>query len=132
MNWKFGDRKTAPEGEISIYVSPIEAVRIPEAFMSNQPGAETSFLEFVLRQNEGSMSVPRMEQVELRIRYLLDYKWRSTRRGGITPTPPFIPCVGDKTIIPPILCQFDQFMAPITSTETWVRYIVSYTRAVPR
>lgn len=119
-------------GEISLYVVPVESVNIPEPMYSNTPGAETSYLEINLRQPESQMSINRMEQVELRIRYLLDYAWRSSRRGGITPVPPVIPAVGDSSISDPIFCKFDRYIVPLNSTEAGIRYVIAYLRNVPR
>jgi hypothetical protein len=78
------------------------------------------------------MSVDRMEQVELRTRYMLDYNWRAMRRGGGLITPPSITPAVDKTITGPIVCQWIGFVTVPNSVECAVRYTVSYNRTVPR
>jgi len=135
INYQFGESNMAAEGEISLLTKPIESTRIPEPFNSNTVGAETTVLDIVLRQPEGEMSVARMINVELRIRYLLDHLWRGYRRGGgIPPVSPNIPVVGDTSISQtyPVLCQWMNYLTEPTATETAVRYVVAYTRNVPR
>lgn len=79
------------------------------------------------------MSNSRMEQVELRIRYLLDYIWRGNRRGGgAPPTATWIPAAGDSSITGPIFLKFEKYMSELGAVETWFRYLVSYQRNVPR
>lgn len=133
INYQFGEYQTAPEGEISLYTAPIESVRLEEPMFSNAPGAETTFLDIILSQPPGEMSVNRMENVELRIRYLLDYIWRSQRRGGgITPTPAQLTASGDSSISNTILCMWHSYLTPLRATEVGVRYVVAYNRNVPR
>lgn len=135
INYQFGEGKTSAPGEISLQTAPIESTRIPEPLYSNNTGAETTFLNIVLRQPENEMSVARMTNVELRIRYLLDYLWRSKRRGGgILPISPAIPVIGDNSIsqdLPP-LCLWMEYLTIPSATETGVRYVIAYQRNVPR
>ncbi len=135
INYQFGEGALSAKGEISLLTKPVESVRIPEPLLSNSPGAETTFLDIILRQPEGEMSVARMMNVELRIRYLLDYIWRSQRRGGgIKPTSSTIPVIGDTSIsqdLPPI-CMWSNYITEPTATEMAVRYVVAYQRNVPR
>ncbi len=129
--WEFGEGKTAAEGEITLLTSPIESVNIPEPLMSNNTGAETTYLEIVMRKPSGEMSTKRMEQVELRLRYLLDCLWRAERRTN-PPTPTVVSSSVDSSIQSDyILCKWDKYMGPINSIEAWVRYCVAYNRNVP-
>ena len=134
LNYQFGEGEFSAEGEISLLTRPIESVRIPEAWYSNDAGAETTYLDMVLRQPENEMSVARMMNVELRLRYLLDNKWRATRRGGGVYTSPNIPNSGDTSISQdmPILCQWMNYLTEPTAVEMAVRYVVSYQRNVPK
>lgn len=73
------------------------------------------------------MSTKRMEQVELRIRWLIDYLWRSYR--GVSSV---VTSSADPTIDPQLLFRWDKYMAPVSSVETWFRYCVAYQRNVPK
>ncbi len=76
------------------------------------------------------MSSHRMEQVELRIRYLLDLLWRSLRRTS-PPTPTHLISTADPTLNGDIICKFDKYMTPISAVEVGVRYCCAYQRIVP-
>lgn len=96
-------------------------------FNENVAGAETSYMEVVFRQPEQQGTLKRMENAELRLRYLLDYYWRGHRKED-----PFITPTGDTSIGGLIYCQWERYMAPATAQETWVRYIIAYNRNVPK
>lgn len=104
---------------------------VPEILRSNNIGAETTILEIIFRYPEGpGATLHRMENAELRVRYLLDIHWRNRRRqpGQLTNVPEVDYSIDKDNI----LCLWDQYMAPPTATETWVKYVVAYNRNVPK
>lgn len=113
---------------MALIIAPMDSTRAGDLpFRSNSSGAETTYLEIVLKMPENEYTVEIMENIELRVRYLLDYSWRGER--GISPT---ITAAGDNSIGGQIWCMFDKYMGPTTATELWVRYIVCYERNVPK
>jgi hypothetical protein len=124
---RFGEGLTAGVGEISLYVSPIESAHSELPIQSNTAGAETSFLDIVFRQPPDQGKVKRNENAELRVRYLLDKLWRSTRR-----TYPYLSASGDTSIVDDVILIWDRYMGCITAEEVASRYIAAYYRAVPK
>jgi hypothetical protein len=124
---KFGEGRVAAEGEISLYLAPLEGSTADIGVRSQELGSEASFLEIVFRLPEASADWDRIINAELRVRYLLDSLWRGRRK-----MPPSIPSTGDKSLNGNIFCQWDRYMSPPNANEVWVRYYLSFTRIVPR
>lgn len=127
--YRFGQNDTATN-EISIFTQPIESV-ISDTMRDNTIGAEESNLVIrITKTATSSSSVDLIQNIELRLRYLLDINWRRRRRG----TPPFIPSTGDKSLDSAVgvLCEWDGYVTMPNAIQTIVRYKTYYVRGVPR
>lgn len=128
INFSFGEGRQNPRGEISLIIMPVESVRLPELpFNHNIPGAETAYLMVILRYPEGEGSIKRMEQTELRIRYLLDYQWRTKRKTGC-----YVPSIGESSIKNPIYCKFERYETELNANQVGFVYSLAYERCVPK
>lgn len=126
--YKLGSKLEASLGEVTLLGTIIESVDVTnDGLRSNDPGAETMYLDIVLRLPEERQNWDKISNADLRLRYLLDENWRKRRRG----TSPFIPNLGDYSIDTSVRLRWTRHMVPPNAKEIWSRFIVSYTRAVP-
>lgn len=127
--YKEGEALENSLSEITLIGTPFESTELPrEGLDSNEIGAETLKLEIAVRLPEESQNWQRITNAELRIRYLLDQSWRKKRRN----TTPFIPNLGDNSVTGQIICTYCEYAAAPNAKEIFSRYILAYTRAVPR
>jgi hypothetical protein len=98
-----------------------------DGIQSNEPGGETMFLDIVLRMPEESHNWDVITQADLRLRYLLDENWRKRRKVAA-----YIPNLGDNTVGDRVRLRWIRHLVPPDADELWSRYMVAYTRAVPR
>lgn len=127
--YQVGENLEASEGDISLLGDEIQSTDVSnDGFQSNEAGAETMFLDIVLSLPEERQNWNRITQADLRIRYLLDENWRKRRKG----VSPYIPNLGDPTVGGNIRLRWIRHLVPSNAKELWSRYMVAYTRAVPK
>ncbi len=130
INYRPGEARDDADGEVSILFMPQEAVTYDFGISSNVKGAETTYMDIYIRLPEGE-TVEKVINIEMRIRYLLDYTWRTKRKTTVTATTvrgPFVPKMNDRTINGDIFCLWQGWVTPPNSRECAVRYVVSYDR----
>lgn len=127
--YKLGENLEASVGEISLLGDEIESVDVSnDGLQTNEPGGETMFVDIVLRLPEERQNWDTMQQADLRLRYLLDENWRA-RRHRVSR---YIPNLGDNTVGGNVRLRWIRHLVPPNAKEVWSRYMVAYTRSVPR
>lgn len=127
--YKLGQNFENAQGEITLLGCPLESNDVGnEGLHSTENGAETMYLDIVLRLPEEKQNFDKIVNAEARLRWLLDENWRKNRRG----VSPYIPNLGDNLIGGNLRLRWARYMVPPNAKEVWSRYIVSYNRLIPR
>lgn len=116
-------------GDITLYGTSIESCLAGEYGLdANNAGASSMTMDIYFRLPEEKENWNKVINAELRVRYLLDENWRKRRSS----TPPWVPNLGDYSVIGPVRCTWQRILMPPNSKELVSRYFVCFYTAVPR
>lgn len=127
--FKLGEDIEVSQGDISLLGDEIQSTDVTnDGFQSNDPGAETMFMDIVLKLPEETEDWDRIANADIRLRWLLDENWRGRRKGVSR----YVPNLGDHTVGSEIRMRWIRWLVPANAKELWSRWMVAYTRSVPR
>lgn len=125
--YQLGANLEASLGEVTILGEGIESADVRNmGLQENTAGAETMYLNTVLRLPEELQDWNKIVNADLRLRWLLDENWRKARH-----VPAYIPNLGDYTIGGNVRISWIRHLVPPNAKEVWSQYLLCYDRLVP-
>lgn len=131
ITYKKGEMLGNTVQEINLLSLPEESYQNQESTLNNHPGALDYYMEVIYKLPQKVSDYDRLMNTSLRVRYLLDHRWRR-KRGEKPNYIKTVPIVDKSLDQGGIICEWLGFTYPPNGSEMVERWLVRQIVIVPQ